>query len=244
MPSWLPGAARWPWSSAPPWSAHRGRHGHGRRQQGWLSDGPCRTSPARRADEPPLRGPRAPLAPGVAAGQFRIIAAGQFRIIAAVQVHRPRGTGGGYPMMSRCSGPSALSSSGAWVGACAPLDCLWRPARAASDRRGWAMTKTVAGPEGQAGGAAGGQALLDRMDRLTGWPPPGLRSGRAGPCVLLRLLRHHRHRLRDAFDRPAVPPQRQRREVCGDSHWAGRLHRGVERIGALADWKGRRLACS
>ena len=34
------------------------------------------------------------------------------------------------------------------------------------------MSATAAGTEGQAGGAARGQALLDRMDRLPGWPLP------------------------------------------------------------------------
>jgi putative MFS transporter len=39
--------------------------------------------------------------------------------------------------------------------------------------RGWAMTMTADGPVGQLSAAARGRALLDRMDRLPGWPLPG-----------------------------------------------------------------------
>jgi hypothetical protein len=34
------------------------------------------------------------------------------------------------------------------------------------------MSQVAAGPEDHAGGAARGKALLDRMDRLPGWPLP------------------------------------------------------------------------
>ncbi len=106
-------AARWPSWLAPPWSAwSRSTTSNGRRHP-VVAQPPCRRrSLTKRAEVPPGRGPRARLAPGAAAKNHPQL---------AVQVHRVPSRGR-YPMMSRCSEPSALSvQPGGGAGACARL---------------------------------------------------------------------------------------------------------------------------
>ena len=104
------------------------------------------------------------------------------------------------------------------------------------------MSKTVAGPEDQDGGAARAQALLDRMDRLTGWPLPVFDLVVLGLAYFFVF-----YDITDiGFGMPAIAQQFHLSDndvkfVAIAIGLVGYIV-GSNLIGALADWKGRRLA--
>ncbi len=104
------------------------------------------------------------------------------------------------------------------------------------------MSATAAGPEGQAGGAARGQALLDRMDRLPGWPLPRFDLFVLGLAYFFVF-----YDITDiGFGLPAIVKQfdlssNDVKFVAIAIGLVGYIV-GSNLIGALADWRGRRLA--
>ncbi len=104
------------------------------------------------------------------------------------------------------------------------------------------MSKTVAGPEDHAGGAARGRALLDRMDRLTGWPLPVFDLVVLGLAYFFVF-----YDITDiGFGMPAIAQQFHLSDndikfVAIAIGLVGYIV-GSNLIGALADWKGRKLA--
>ena len=104
------------------------------------------------------------------------------------------------------------------------------------------MSATAAGTEGQAGGAARGQALLDRMDRLPGWPLPRFDLFVLGLAYFFVF-----YDITDiGFGLPAIVKQfslssNDVKFVAIAIGLVGYIV-GSNLIGALADWRGRRLA--
>ena len=104
------------------------------------------------------------------------------------------------------------------------------------------MSATAAGTEGQAGGAAQGQALLDRMDRLPGWPLPRFDLFVLGLAYFFVF-----YDITDiGFGLPAIVKQfslssNDVKFVAIAIGLVGYIV-GSNLIGALADWRGRRLA--
>jgi MFS transporter, putative metabolite:H+ symporter len=104
------------------------------------------------------------------------------------------------------------------------------------------MSQTAAGTEGQAGGAARGQALLDRMDRLPGWPLPRFDLFVLGLAYFFVF-----YDITDiGFGLPAIVKQfslssNDVKFVAIAIGLVGYIV-GSNLIGALADWRGRRLA--
>ncbi len=104
------------------------------------------------------------------------------------------------------------------------------------------MSETAARPEGHAGGPAGGQALLDRMDRLPGWP-----LSRFDLAVLGLAYFFVFYDITDiGFGLPAIVKQfhLSDNDVKFVAIAIGLLGyiAGSNLIGALADRRGRRLA--
>lgn len=104
------------------------------------------------------------------------------------------------------------------------------------------MSTTAAGPVGQPGEAARGRALLDRMDRLPGWPLPGFDLVILGVAYFFVF-----YDITDiGFGMPAIVEQFHLSDndvkfVAIAIGLVGYIV-GSLLIGGLADWKGRRLA--
>jgi putative MFS transporter len=104
------------------------------------------------------------------------------------------------------------------------------------------MSATAAGPEDRAGGAARGQALLDRMDRLPGWPLPRFDLFVLGLAYFFVF-----YDITDiGFGLPAIVKQfglssNDVKFVAIAIGLVGYIV-GSNLIGALADWRGRKLA--
>ena len=104
------------------------------------------------------------------------------------------------------------------------------------------MSQTAAGPEGHAGGAARGQALLDRMDRLPGWPLPRFDLFVLGLAYFFVF-----YDITDiGFGMPRIAQQfalttNDVKFVAIAIGLIGYIV-GSNLIGALADWRGRKLA--
>jgi hypothetical protein len=104
------------------------------------------------------------------------------------------------------------------------------------------MSATAAGTEGQAGGAARGQAPLDRMDRLPGWPLPRFDLLVLGLAYFFVFY----DQTDIGFGLPAIVKQfslssNDVKFVAIAIGLVGYIV-GSNLIGALADWRGRRLA--
>ena len=104
------------------------------------------------------------------------------------------------------------------------------------------MSQTAAGPEDHAGGAARGQALLDRMDRLPGWPLPRFDLFVLGLAYFFVF-----YDITDiGFGMPRIAEQfalttNDVKFVAIAIGLVGYIV-GSNLIGALADWRGRKLA--
>ena len=104
------------------------------------------------------------------------------------------------------------------------------------------MSETAAGPEDQAGGASPGQALLDRMNRLPGWPLPRFDLFVLGLAYFFVF-----YDITDiGFGLPRIVQQfhlstNDVKFVAIAIGLVGYIV-GSNLIGALADWRGRRLA--
>ena len=104
------------------------------------------------------------------------------------------------------------------------------------------MSRTDAGPEGQPGGAARGRALLDRMDRLPGWPLRPFDLAVLGVAYFFVF-----YDITDiGFGLPAIVKQfnlssNDVKFVAIAIGLVGYIV-GSNLIGALADWRGRKLA--
>jgi len=104
------------------------------------------------------------------------------------------------------------------------------------------MSEAVAGPEDQPGGAAGGRALLDRMDRLPGWPLPPFDLAVLGLAYFFVF-----YDITDiGFGMPAIAKQfalttNDVKFVAIAIGLVGYIV-GSNLVGMLADWRGRRLA--
>jgi MFS family permease len=104
------------------------------------------------------------------------------------------------------------------------------------------MSQMAVGPEGRAGGAGRGQALLDRMDRLPGWPLPRFDLFVLGLAYFFVF-----YDITDiGFGMPRIAQQfalttNDVKFVAIAIGLVGYIV-GSNLIGALADWRGRKLA--
>jgi putative MFS transporter len=104
------------------------------------------------------------------------------------------------------------------------------------------MSQPAAGPEDHAGGAARGQALLDRMDRLPGWPLPRFDLFVLGLAYFFVF-----YDITDiGFGMPRIAQQfalttNDVKFVAIAIGLVGYIV-GSNLIGGLADWRGRKLA--